>query len=183
MGANASLNNRFVLTGGPGAGKTTAIKELGARGYRCVPEVARAIIKARIEAGQGPRPDPKDFAGMIFDSDVRNYGGSSSTELTFFDRGAVDSLGMLEASGALSPSETEENLQRYTYNTTVFLLPPWEAIYRTDGERDQTFAEAVQVSESVISWYSRCGYELQDVPIGTVAERVDFILNAVANEG
>jgi predicted ATPase len=178
----ASSNSRFVPTGGPGGGKTTVIEELSARGYRCVPEVARAIIKTRIDAGQSPRPDPKDFAKMIFDSDVQNYRATSSTEVTFFDRGIVDALGMLAESAAIPPSEIEENLRRYSYNKTVFLLPPWEAIYRTDDERDQAFAEAVQVSESVSSWYSRCGYELLEVPFGTVAERVDFILSAVAKE-
>ena len=176
----ASSNNRFVLTGGPGGGKTTLIEALSDRGYRCVPEAARAIIKARIEAGQSPRPGPKAFAKMIFEADVQNYRATSSSEVTFFDRSTVDALGMLAESTVMPPTEIEENLRRYPYNNTVFLLPPWETIYRTDEERDQTFAEAVQVFKSVSSWYSRCGYRLLEVPLGPVSERVDFVLMAVA---
>jgi len=95
MSLKTSPNNRFVLTGGPGGGKTTLVAALSARGYRCVPEVAREIIRTRIEAGHSPRPDPKDFAKMNFDADVENYRAASTKEVTFFDRGAVDALGML----------------------------------------------------------------------------------------
>lgn len=116
---------------------------------------------------------------MIFAADVENYRATSSTEVTFFDRGAVDALGMLAESAAMPLIEIEENLRWYSYNKTVFLLPPWEAIYRTDDERDQTFAEAIQVFEAVSSWYKRCGYELLEVPFGTAHKRIDFILSAV----
>ena len=51
-----------VITGGPGAGKTTLLTELGRRGFATVAESARALIAERLAAGQGPRPDPWDFA-------------------------------------------------------------------------------------------------------------------------
>jgi predicted ATPase len=38
-------NLRFIITGGPGAGKTTTLEALAERGYYYVPEVARAIIR------------------------------------------------------------------------------------------------------------------------------------------
>ncbi len=37
--------NYFILTGGPGSGKTTTLNELAHRGFLTVPEVARAIIQ------------------------------------------------------------------------------------------------------------------------------------------
>ncbi|MDX1437623.1 MAG: AAA family ATPase [Anaerolineales bacterium] len=176
----ARANYRFVLTGGPGGGKTSLLEALARRGYRGVPDTAREIIKARKAVGQSPRPDPKVFARMVFDADVQNYMTSSDTALTFFDRGVVDSLGMLYESCAMPVLEIEEYLRRYPCNPTVFLLPSWEEIYLNDGERDQTFAEAVQVFERVISWYGRCGYEPLEVPFGPVSERLDFVLNTVA---
>lgn len=174
-------NNRFILTGGPGGGKTTLIEALSACGYRCIPDVARAIIQARIAAGQSKRPTPQAFARMIFDADVQNYKETSSSEVTFFDRGVVDALGMLAESAVLPPTKIQENLRQYPYNKTVFLFPPWQAIYHTDNERDQTFTEAVQVFERVCAWYKQCDYELLEVPIGSVSEHVDFVLTAVAN--
>jgi len=151
------------------------------RGYRCVPEVARTIIRARIEAGLSRRPPPKEFASAIFDADVKNYRAASSREITFFDRSVVDSLGMMKASAAMSSTDIEENVRRYAYNKTVFLLPPWESIYHTDEERDQSFADAVRVCGSLRSWYTDCGYELLDVPVGAIGMRLEFVVSAVAD--
>ena len=176
----ASPNNRFVFTGGPGVGKTSLIEALSARGFHCVPDVARAIIKARVRAGQSPRPDPKDFAKTIFEADLENYRTASSSEVTFFDRGAVDALGMLAESEAMTSAEIEANLRRYPYHKVVFLFPPWQEIYRTDDERDQTFEESIRVFEAVRGWYFRCGYEPVEVPIGTLDERVNFVERTVS---
>ena len=87
---------------------------------------------------------------------------------------------MLRQCNALSEDEIDLNLRRYPYNEIVFLFPPWEEIYQTDDERDQTCAESVRVFGSVKSWYSRCGYKNQEVPFGTLDERVAFIENSVA---
>ncbi len=180
---HSTRNRRFVFTGGPGAGKTTLLDALGVRGYRCVPETARAIIKARIEAGLSPRPQPKEFATMIFEADVRNYRGASSRKTTFFDRSVIDALGMMKESAAMSSADIEENLRRYVYNKTVFLLPPWEAIYHVDEERDQSFADAVRVFGSLRAWYASCGYDLLEVPVGPVDMRVEFVTSQVAGAG
>lgn len=174
-----SGNNRFVFAGGPGAGKTTVIDALRSRGFYCLPDVARAIIKSRLSSGLSPRPEPAEFARAIFDGDVANYKAAPAHGTCFFDRGVVDSLGSLFQCGAMSHEDVALNLRRYPYNQVVFVFPPWEEIYQTDSERDQTYAESVRVFESVKSWYSRCGYRIEEVPVGTLAERVAFIESAV----
>jgi predicted ATPase len=176
-----SENNRFVCAGGPGAGKTTVVDALRRRGFYCLPDVARAIIKTRLSSGLSARPEPAEFARAIFDGDVSNYRAAPAHGTCFFDRGVVDALGGLLQCGAMSHDDIGFNLRRYPYNRVVFLFPPWQEIYQTDSERDQTYAESVRVFRSVKSWYSRCGYQTEDVPIGTLAERVAFIEHAVAN--
>ena len=175
-----SANNRFIFAGGPGAGKTTVLDALKTRGFYCVPDAARAIIKARVDSGLSPRPEPVEFANGIFTTDVANYQAVPSSQVCFFDRGVVDALGMLRQCKAMSEDEIDLKLRRYPYNRAVFLFPAWEEIYQTDAERDQTFSESLRVFESVKSWYSRCGYQLEEVPIGPVDERVAFIENSVA---
>ena len=149
-----SANIRFIFAGGPGVGKTTAIDALKDRGFYCVSDVPRAIIRARLDSGLSPRPEPVEFANSVFDTDVANYKAAPSSEVCFFDRGVVDALGSLRACNALSDDELDLNLRLYPYNKVVFLFPPWEEIYRTDRERDQTFAESVRVSGLEKYWYS-----------------------------
>lgn len=174
------MNNRFVFAGGPGAGKTTVINVLQERGFYCAHDVARAIIKARLESGLSPRPEPLEFATRILEGDVANYRLAPSDRVCFFDRGVVDALGMLRQCDALSDDDRDMNLRLYPYNKVIFLFPPWKEIYQTDTERDQTFADSTRVFESVKSWYSRCGYAIRQVPIGTLEERVRFIEGSVA---
>lgn len=60
------------------------------------------------------------------------------------------------------------------------MLPPWEQIYATDDERDQTYADAVRAFSLVCDWYRRCGYDLVEVPRAPVNERCAFVLRTIA---
>lgn len=174
-----SSQQRFVFAGGPGAGKTTVLDALADQGAICLPDVARAIIKARLTEGRSARPEPAEFARAIFDGDVANYEAAPTHRVCFFDRSVVDALGMLLQCGAMRQPDIDTTLRIYRYNPMVFLFPPWEEIYRTDSERDQTFAESVRVFDSVRAWYGRCGYRTEVVPPGTPADRVEFIERVV----
>ncbi|NIZ13767.1 AAA family ATPase [Phaeobacter sp. HF9A] len=46
----------FVVTGGPGAGKTSLITELAGRGFHTIPESGRAIIREEIQSGGDALP-------------------------------------------------------------------------------------------------------------------------------
>jgi predicted ATPase len=45
-------NNWYVISGGPGTGKTTLIKLLEARGYATIPEMARHCIDEQLALGK-----------------------------------------------------------------------------------------------------------------------------------
>ncbi len=171
---------RIVFTGGPGAGKTTLLAALGARGYRTVDESARAIIQTRVASGLHPRPAALDFAREILHRDIAQYPQPPELDIVFFDRGVIDALCMIDQAAGLGAHELKDLLSRYPYERRVFVLPPWEAIYTTDSERDQTFADALRVHETLTEWYSRCEYEIVEVPIGTVAYRCAYVLRVLA---
>jgi predicted ATPase len=99
----------------------------------------------------------------------------------FFDRGLVDALGMLHEVSPLSDVELQATLASYPFHSSVFILPPWEAIYATDAERDQSFAEAVHVHANVVAWYRSCGYDLHEVPRLSVPQRAEHVLRILAD--
>lgn len=148
---NCEVVRGVVLTGAPGSGKTTLLQELARLGYRTVEESARAIIIERIARGEAPRPEPLDFAREILRRDVEKYERSGQADWVFFDRGVVEALGMLQECEPQPEAELRRLLSTCRFHS-VFVLPPWEAIYRNDSEPDQTFAEAVAVHHKVVRW-------------------------------
>src|SRR5262249_24424431 len=153
-----------IVTGGPGAGKTTLLRELSARGYSTVGGSARAIIAERLARGASPRPDALTFAPDIPRRDIEQYLGQPRTsKWVFFDRGLVEALGMLHEASPLPSLGLRSILAAYPFHATVFVLPPWEVIYGNDAERDQPYAEAVDVHAKVVYWYRSCGYVLNEV--------------------
>jgi predicted ATPase len=171
---------RVVFAGGPGSGRTTLLQALLLRGHSVVADSARTIIRARRSCSLSPRPAPVEFAQAILRRDIHQYGEQASPSgLVFFERGVVDALGMLHELGVLPDHELRALLSAYPYHRQVFMFPPWEAIYATDAERDQTFAEAGQVYRAAAEWYRRCGYEAVEVPKVGVAERCTYVLQSL----
>ena len=171
-----------IVTGGPGAGKTTLLAELAAMGYATVEESARAIIAERRARGASPRPDPVAFAQEILRRDIQKYRDQPRTSgWVFFDRGLIEAIGMLDDVSPVPATELESMLAMYPFHSTVFVLPPWEAIYSTDAERDQSFTEAVSVHARVVRWYRSLGYLVDEVPRLSVRQRAEHVLRVLAD--
>ena len=129
VGISNKMNLKFVVTGGPGGGKTTLLDSLADRGYRVISESARCIIKERLAAGLSPRPDPVSFAQEILELDIEKYRTLATCEHpALFDRGVLDALYMLDAERALPRGDIASYVERFPYHPVVFLLPPWEEI-------------------------------------------------------
>ncbi len=171
---------RVVITGSPGAGKTTLLAELATRGYSTVEESARAIIAERLASGASRRPDPLAFAREILRRDIAKYFWQQHpSNWVFFDRGVIEAIGMLHEASPLPAEELKAMLSAYPFYAVVFILPPWEAIYTNDAERDQSFADAVRVHARLEQWYGACGYTLHEVPRLPAPQRADHILRVL----
>ncbi len=174
------MNLRYIFTGGPGAGKTTVLDLLREKGFTCVPEVARAIIKERLAEGLAPRPEPLQFARDILTKEIAQY---DNTELgnqpLFFDRGIGDALYQLYQCGEIQSDQITRYLSERPYNKRVFIFPPWREIYIADAERDQTYEEAVRVYQDLLRWYKQFNYLLVNVPFGEPAHRLEFVMNSL----
>jgi len=172
-------NNFYIITGGPGVGKTTLIDELSLRGYNCIPEVAREIIKNQIVTGGDALPwgNTRKYSDLMLKESVHDFLNlQNSEEICFFDRGIPDTYGYeLLMDFEINP-ELKIATERYRYNPTVFILPPWEQIYHTDNERKQDFKIAVDTYYIMLNAYKNLGYNPIDIPRLPVEQRADFIL-------
>ncbi|MGI8923747.1 MAG: AAA family ATPase [Fimbriimonadales bacterium] len=173
-------NLRFILTGGPGSGKTTALHLLESNGFTCVPEVARRVIQERINNGLSPRPSEVEFAQEILAADIDQYDNYRYRGVPiFFDRGIGDALAMLYQCNEIQLATAIECLKKRPYTQKLFFFPPWEQIFVNDEERDQSFAHCVEVSAHLMAWYESLGFSIVPVPLVSALERVSIIIKVI----
>ncbi|HWK64368.1 MAG TPA: AAA family ATPase [Rhizobiaceae bacterium] len=169
----------FVLSGGPGSGKSTLIAALGEAGFAGSIEAGRAIIKDQVRIGGPALPweNPALFAELMLSWEMRSYGVAAASDgLHFFDRGVPDIIGYLRLSRLEVPLHVKGAARVCLYNPKVFLLPPWPEIFAQDSERKQSLEEAERTFDAVAQAYADCGYELVEVPRASVADRCRFVL-------
>ncbi|NDV96276.1 ATPase [Dysgonomonas sp. 521] len=175
-------NNYHIITGGPGVGKTTLICELRQRGYNCVHEVARHIIKEQMETNGDALPwlNTRKYSDLMLSYSIGDFIEYSDVdELLFFDRGIPDTYGYEVLMKFPENAALKDAIKTYRYSPTVFILPPWVEIYSTDDERKQDFSEALRTYEVMRNVYTELGYKLIEVPKASPAERADFVINSV----
>jgi predicted ATPase len=177
--SNPSL--KYIISGGPGSGKSTLINGLQEQGYFCAEEVSRKMIIQETAKGSCCLPwmDISCFSAKVLEGMIVSWNSAPADELTFFDRGIPDIIAYLDVAQIPVPEIYYEALKLYPYHRQVFILPPWEKIYVNDTERWQTFEEAIRINEAIRNTYKTCGFELIDVPENSVTDRIAFILDFI----
>jgi len=174
-----NASKKIVITGGPGTGKTTLIKELEDRNFTCIPEISRQItLEARANGIEYLfLEEPLLFSKLLLEGRENQYLESLKldTEIIFFDRGIPDIHAYMNHTDTKFPNTYLQKSKKYKYDA-VFLLPPWEEIYTTDEERYESFDMAIELYHHLKNAYLELGYTTYDVPVGQVDFRVDFIL-------
>lgn len=172
-------HNFFIVTGGPGSGKSALIGALETCGIATVEESGRRIIREqRARGGKATHEsDRLAYRQLMFDDAIQTFDHMrDESGLVFFDRGLPDLIGYSLLIDAPVPKALTEAARRYLYNRTVFVAPPWEEIYGQDEERGQDFAEAVATCDAMRAAYKETGYNLIDLPKTTVEERAGFAI-------
>ena len=173
------MKKLFVITGGPGAGKTAILGALHQQGYHIVPEAGRSIIRQQVEISGDALPwgDQQEYARLMFLQAQSDYElWSRIDQPVFLDRGIPDVIGYLQLSGWPVPEIMMQQARDLRYNDKVFIAPPWKNIYRNDEERKQGFEEAVKTFDVMIRVYNDLRYTTIELPKVSVEERVGFIV-------
>ena len=178
--------NFFIISGGPGSGKTSIIDRLEMRGFTTVAETGRAILREQMESGGNATHtgDAAAFGLMMLERGIADYRAvTERDEPVFFDRGIAELTGYWRLMGLAEPEKVRAAARDYRSNAMVFLTPPWREIYRQDAERKQDWAEAVRTFELVRAAYVEAGYTPVEIPQDSVARRVSFVLAKVDAAG
>jgi predicted ATPase len=174
----SDIDRLFILTGGPGSGKTTLIEALAGHGITRMPEAGRAVIQDQVAIGGTALPwsDRLAFAELMLTHELRSYREAQAfAGPVIFDRGVPDVVGYLRVSGLPVPPHIERAARNFRYQRRVFIAPPWPAIFAQDAERKQSSEAAEATYRAMVAVYSGLGYELVPLPLAPVSERVQFV--------
>lgn len=172
---------RIVITGGPSTGKTALINYLQKQGHTSMAEISREVIQqAQLEGiEQLFLTDPVLFSQKLVEGRLVQFKKAvkhTKTSHLFYDRGLPDVMAYLNYINTPYPKHFEEVCKQYRYDV-VFLLPPWEEIYKQDKERYETFEQATKIYQYLQEAYRYYSYTVIEVPVGSLKERMHYIVN------
>lgn len=175
------MTRRFVITGGPGFGKTSIISALEAKGYFCFHEFSRSLIKEQLAVGGDilPWKNLESFSRIVFEMRLKQFEEAPENQTCFYDRGIPDVIAYLNKDGIELNSYYTKALEEYNYNNIVFLTPPWKEIFVNDTERMENFNASVEAHQHIKSTYEQLGYTTIDLPKLSIKDRIEFILSSV----
>jgi predicted ATPase len=169
----------FIITGGPGSGKTSLLDALEKMNHKRSVEAGRGIIQQQVAIGGRALPwdDKLLFSELMLSWEIRSYQiAEQSAGIVFFDRGVPDIAAYLMLSNIPIPKYVQKAAETFRYNPRVFIAPPWREIFTQDRERKQDFEEAIRTYEALVKTYTGDGYNLVKLPCVSIEERVRFVL-------
>ena len=175
-------NKKIVITGGPGTGKSSIIRNLEVQGYSCLHEISRQITLEAQKQGveQLFLEKPLLFSEKLLEARIAQHqlAVEFSKDVIFLDRGIPDVVAYMDYFKTSYPQVFISACEVHEYEH-IFLLPPWKEIYISDNERYESFEQAQEIHEYLKKAYITYGYTPIEVPTGTVEERSRFIINTL----
>jgi predicted ATPase len=171
---------RYVITGAPGAGKTTILAALRRRGYAVVDEAATDVIAREQASGSAEPWHDADFLDKIalLQHERRQLQAPTGATVQVFDRSPICTLALahyLERPVTpLLAEEVDRVLAEAIYQPRVFFVRLLGFITPTAARRI-TYPQSVRFERCHEQAYRSHGFELVDVPAGPAAERADLV--------
>jgi predicted ATPase len=170
---------RFVLTGAPGAGKTTIALALRERGHLVVDEAATHIIATE----PAVEHDWPRFLGRIAAVQRQRQMAAESPGVQVFDRSPVCTLALAEYLGVAPPPELAEEAERIArhnvYQRRVLFVRLMGFIVPTAARRIG-LADAERFERIHADVYRALGYDLAEIPPGPLERRLAQVAEVLA---
>ena len=169
----------FILTGGPGCGKSTVALHLEMQhGKRVVHEAAESVIRVKQAQGIKQPWTMPSFQREIWELQNKRMLVNSDTILdVFLDRYFVDAIAYSMETGTRHelPADHEEQLDR---DIPVFFFESLDT-HEQNSYRCEDRQKALEMSQKILDLYRRYGFKVIIVPKGSVDERSGFVLKKV----
>lgn len=165
---------RYVLTGGPGVGKSTTIRLLQDKGFEVVSETAQEIIESemRKQAGILPWTDLYQFQEIVLEQQLQKEESAISSKV-FLDRSIIDGHAYCILGNIQTPTRLHESaIGRYD---KIFVLDPLPT-YENNSYRKEDKQTALRAHAAIQDAYRYFGYDIISIPPIDPDERVRMIL-------
>jgi predicted ATPase len=168
---------KYILTGGPGSGKSSIILALEQLGEYTVREAAEDYIRLRQSQGITEPWKEEDFQKEILKLQLRRETRIPlEAERVWLDRGIADGL-IYERKGTETFREIETEAMKTKYEK-VFLIESLKT-YEKSVVRRESYEEATVLGEKLRETYEKLGYKIERIKPGTIEERLQQILKKI----
>jgi len=174
-----AANNWYVITGASCSGKTTVVSALQKKGYTVVHETARVCIDQGLEEGltiEEIRGDERAFQERVLAMKIDTEKNLDNQEMVFLDRAIPDTCAYNKLYSAPDQGVLRSALQRCAYKK-IFILD--QLPYALDYARTETKEQQDRLHQLLEEAYRRLNFEIVKVPVLSLKERVEFVLNNV----